>query len=130
MSFWIRLASGRAPTGTSPHRLEPQPNFPRPRPVKFRKVNRLPGSNLEPSLFQWPCQMISQHGGLHVRGRISLPVPVFPAFPRHRPLQGRGQVPPNVRVGPFLDSDGRRGMGDNNVEQSVPPAAPGGRLLQ
>ena len=63
-------------------------------------------------------------------GGVPLAVPVFPAFPRHRSLQGRRQVPPHVRIGPLLDGYRRGRVRHKDVQQPVPPSPPGGCLLQ
>jgi len=74
--------------------------------------------------------MVPQHRGLHVGSGVSFPVPVLPAFPWHRPLQGRRQIPPHIRIRPFLDRHSRGRVGNKNMEQAVPPTASGGGLLQ
>ncbi len=74
--------------------------------------------------------MVSQHRRLEVRGRVAFCMPILPALPRNRPLQRRRQIPPHVRIRPFLDRDRRRGVRHEDVQEPVPPTAPGGGLLQ
>jgi len=111
-------------------RVKPHPHPPLSRSVKLAKINHLPRAELEPPLFDRPCQVIPDHRRLHMRRRIPLPMPILPTFPRHRLLQGNRHVPTHIRIRALLDCDPRRGVGNHHVQQPVPPASPGGHLLQ
>ncbi len=62
--------------------------------------------------------------------RIPFAVPVLAALPGNRLLQSCHHVPLHVRIRPFLDRDRGGGVRHKDMQQTIPPAAPGGGLLQ
>ena len=63
-------------------------------------------------------------------GRVPLAMPVLAALPGNRLLQCRRHVLPHVRIRSFLDRDRGRGVRHKDMQQTIPPAAPGGGFLQ
>ena len=74
--------------------------------------------------------MVAQHGGLEMRGRIALSVTIGPVFPRHGLFQRQIHVMPDIRICAFLNRYRRSSVGNDNVEQPVPPLPLGGNFLQ
>jgi len=125
--FQLNAAAG-LPSGRQS--LEPDPNLPRARSVELRKIDHLPGAKPQFSMFDRPSEVIAQHRGLEMRGRIALAMEVAPILPRHSFFQGQIHVMPHIRIRAFLNRHSRRSVGNDHVEQSIPPSPLGGSLLQ
>lgn len=74
--------------------------------------------------------MVPQHRRLEMGGGVALRMAVVAAFPRHGPFQGGGQIPPNIRIRPFLDGHRGGGVRNKHVQDPVLPPPSGRDLLQ
>ena len=65
-----------------------------------------------------------------MRRAVSLAVPILPIFPWHRILEGNRHVPPHIGIGSLLNRHPRRCVGDDHLQQPIPPTSPCSRLFQ